>query len=91
MQNILLERVALVHIIYRDGTELCFKTTLNVKVLAEKGIVLQPNHLPNLDKPYVMNKKQEYKHIPLENVIVFEVVDKPIFKDKKAEALSAFL
>lgn len=90
MFSILKDRIALVHIIYRDGTELCFTTTLNPQILAEKGIILQEDSLPVLDKKYSMHKQQFYKQVPLKEVTSFNIVDKPIYQDKKAEILSAF-
>lgn len=91
MKEELLKGIVWVHLIYKDGTEICFQTTLNVQELAKRHITLQENSLPRLDKMYVVNKIRGYKNIPLAGVVVFEVVDKPIFLDKNAEKLSAFL
>ena len=80
----------LVHACYQDGTELCFHTTLNPALLAQKGIVLEENRLPILDKTYLFDKQQLYKQIPIDGIVSIEVVTKPCYKDKKAEFLSAF-
>lgn len=91
MREQLLHGIVLVHIVYKDGTEFCFRTTLNVQELSKRGITLRENALPCLDKVYIHSKLREYKNIPLDNIVLFEIVDKPVFLDKKAEKLSAFL
>lgn len=56
-KSVLAEKLVWVLLRYKDGSEFCFQTTLNSKILREHGVVLEENKLVRLDKKYYMNSK----------------------------------
>lgn len=62
--NALVEGLVWVLLTYNDGSEFCFQTTLNTRILAQYGVILEEGCLVRLDKKYFMNGQMVYKQFP---------------------------
>lgn len=63
-KSALTEGLVWVCLTYKDGSQFCFQTTLNVDILREKGVVLEEGKLARLDKKYYWGGQYIYRQFP---------------------------
>ena len=75
---------------YEDGSQFCFQTTLNQRILAQHSITLEEEKLPRLDKKYLVNGEKIYRHFRYKDAKV-SLWDEMHYTDKESEALKDFM
>ncbi len=55
---------------YKDGSQFCFQTTLNVNILRENGVILEEGKLVRLDKQYYWGGRYIYRQFPYVGALV---------------------
>lgn len=75
---------------YVDGSEFCFKTTLNPTILASYGVVLQEGCLARLDKRYLEYGQMVYRQFPFRDATI-SLWDAETYTDEASAKLRYFL
>lgn len=86
----LLQRLVWVLLKYSDGSEFCFQTTLNPKLLREYDIVLEEGNLVRLDKKYFVDGQMVYRQFPHQGATI-SLWESEHYTDPQSAKLRAFL
>lgn len=86
----LLQRLVWVLLKYSDGSEFCFQTTLNPKILREHGIILEEGNLVRLDKKYFVDGQMVYRQFPHQSAVI-SLWESEHYTHPESAALRAFM
>lgn len=75
---------------YEDGSEFCFQTTTNQRILDDNGIILEEGKMVRLDKRYLVQGDMIYRQFEYTNAKV-SLWDAEHYTDRNSAFLSQFL
>jgi len=87
----LFNEIVWVRFTFSDKSEFCFQTTLNDDILRRRGIVLEENCLPRLDKTYFYDGGKIYRQFPFDVAESVVICDNLEYTDNRSRLLHQYM
>lgn len=88
--KVLLDELVWALLTYSDGSQFCFQTTLNGKILSSYGITLEEGCFVRLDKKYLVRGQMVYRQFPYTSAKV-SLWTSMTYTDKESALLRNFM